>query len=55
MSSIMCFFEAGTNREEQWTCELLVCQYEEKVINAFQEMHPGCVGLFTIDNNYEIF
>jgi hypothetical protein len=43
-------FEAGVNREGYWKSSDMQEQLKE-VITIFEELHPGCKGLFLFDNS----
>lgn len=44
------FFEAGASRDGYWTAKHMGDQFEE-VITIFEDLHPGCSGLFMFDNS----
>lgn len=41
----------GANAEGYWTHEHLVAQLKDKAIPIFEQLHPGCQGVFTFDNS----
>jgi hypothetical protein len=41
----------GKAHEGYWTSDHVIKQVKTKLIEAFKQMHPGCVGLFTFDQS----
>ena len=44
-------FKAGTDRQVWWTSADMVRQLETNVIKVFDELHPGCTGVFLFDHS----
>ena len=41
----------GKNADGWWTAPDLLNQITESAIPMFEELHPGCVGVFVFDNS----
>ena len=44
-------FKAGTDRQGWWTSADMVRQLKTNVIKVFDELHPGCTGVFLFDHS----
>ena len=44
-------FKAGTDRQGWWTSVDMVRQLETSVIKVFDQLHPGCTGVFLFDHS----
>jgi hypothetical protein len=44
-------FKAGTHREGWWTYKDKIKQLKEDAIYVFENLHPGCQGVFLLNNS----